>query len=607
MKSGNKPSIFSDRSGIGSPAELDEYGVWVKIKPEEVGNGDIPDFEAGVFDENLKTDNETADFSGFDAGRDDSPESGGGNDFDLSTEDLENSLDFDETETAEPELDTEDGDAPPKSIAADTGAADTGSDNFDIPSFDIDDLLPDETVDSKAAETAAADESFDIDDITDDIPGIEREFDDVPEDAPFEAITLDEINAAPVVNDMINESVEPKPEKDEAPARGGLDTELLLKIANELSSIKTELTTLKSEVSSMQKAGVTAAQEAAPQENPPLSVREEAQSGPKGFFDDGDEDEKIALTGDELNNIINTSDIDAEKTGTDEAGIMAESETLSSSELDNMLSNSDLTEEVPPEIEPAAGTEIETEVDAEAEAEIETEVDAEIEPEAGVDAEPAAEGEAGETLSGDELAGIIDNAELTEETGISADEELSKLADEGFATPEENPSVDLQLEEPRTDEAPADFEFDMPEEQHEELEIPDINDILSPATEENGTDDDTPFARVDLSNDKFSLDKVFDDMIDDIPAEEPIIEEPVIDKETPVSSSEDGFEIDFPVAEDDETAQDGGENKFKNEIRVVLAYMDQLLESLPEEKIEEFARSDKFEIYKKVFKDLGLV
>lgn len=44
----------------------------------------------------------------------------------------------------------------------------------------------------------------------------------------------------------------------------------------------------------------------------------------------------------------------------------------------------------------------------------------------------------------------------------------------------------------------------------------------------------------------------------------------------------------------------------KEEIKSVLTYMDQLLESLPEEKIEEFARSEYFETYKKLFEDLGI-
>ena len=34
--------------------------------------------------------------------------------------------------------------------------------------------------------------------------------------------------------------------------------------------------------------------------------------------------------------------------------------------------------------------------------------------------------------------------------------------------------------------------------------------------------------------------------------------------------------------------------------------MDQLLESLPEEKIQEFANSDHFDVYKRLFDELGL-
>ena len=44
----------------------------------------------------------------------------------------------------------------------------------------------------------------------------------------------------------------------------------------------------------------------------------------------------------------------------------------------------------------------------------------------------------------------------------------------------------------------------------------------------------------------------------------------------------------------------------KEDIKSVLAYMDQLLDNLPEEKIEEFARSEHFELYKKLFTELGL-
>jgi hypothetical protein len=43
------PSIYDDRSTIGSADELDEYGVWVKIEPKELseaGEDSFPDFDA---------------------------------------------------------------------------------------------------------------------------------------------------------------------------------------------------------------------------------------------------------------------------------------------------------------------------------------------------------------------------------------------------------------------------------------------------------------------------------------------------------------------------------------------------------------------------------
>jgi len=45
----------------------------------------------------------------------------------------------------------------------------------------------------------------------------------------------------------------------------------------------------------------------------------------------------------------------------------------------------------------------------------------------------------------------------------------------------------------------------------------------------------------------------------------------------------------------------------KKDLKNVLSYMDQLLESLPEDKIEEFAKSEHFDTYRKLFKELGLV
>jgi hypothetical protein len=80
---------------------------------------------------------------------------------------------------------------------------------------------------------------------------------------------------------------------------------------------------------------------------------------------------------------------------------------------------------------------------------------------------------------------------------------------------------------------------------------------------------------------------------------------PASKAEANAPSSATGSEATAPSAQD---AQDPVESqRFKKELQVVLSYMDRLLESLPDEKIEEFARSKQFEIYKKVFKELGLV
>ncbi|WP_027727427.1 hypothetical protein [Treponema sp. C6A8] len=54
------------------------------------------------------------------------------------------------------------------------------------------------------------------------------------------------------------------------------------------------------------------------------------------------------------------------------------------------------------------------------------------------------------------------------------------------------------------------------------------------------------------------------------------------------------------------TSEHNTNDDLKRDIKSVLLYMDQLLENLPEEKIMEFAKSDEFVTYKKLFSELGL-
>ena len=122
----------------------------------------------------------------------------------------------------------------------------------------------------------------------------------------------------------------------------------------------------------------------------------------------------------------------------------------------------------------------------------------------------------------------------------------------------------------------------------------------------------------------------------------PVTETPVIDDFSPSAGAEPSIDLsapedlsaddlsfdgladglDLPVEEAPETAaapaetagppgtgtEDGGiPSNLKQELKTVLSYMDQLLESLPEDKIEEFAKSEYFDTYKKLFEELGLV
>jgi hypothetical protein len=47
-------------------------------------------------------------------------------------------------------------------------------------------------------------------------------------------------------------------------------------------------------------------------------------------------------------------------------------------------------------------------------------------------------------------------------------------------------------------------------------------------------------------------------------------------------------------------------NYLTQELKHVLSYMDQILEFLPDDKIEAFTRSPHFDTYKQVFTTLGL-
>ena len=166
-----------------------------------------------------------------------------------------------------------------------------------------------------------------------------------------------------------------------------------------------------------------------------------------------------------------------------------------------------------------------------------------------------------------------------------------------------------------------------------DLDIPEEELVLEPSTEEElslEVEDDLADSQ-DISGETIIEDEAPDLIIseeEDLGFQEPEQEEPmseeIIGDEAIPDLHVEGFDDvldtgmeENPLAEEPESATAavpcGDETDFseipenlKAEIRSVLSYMDQLLESLPEEKIQEFARSDHFDTYKKLFEELGL-
>ena len=303
---------------------------------------------------------------------------------------------------------------------------------------------------------------------------------------------------------------------------------ILQKIEEDLLSIKKELAALKTEIYSLRGT----ASPSRPEEKP----KEEEV----GFFAE-DEDETIALTGDELDNILNTADI-TEETG-EPTAIPEDNELIieeAAPEPDRLIDKDNILEleEEAPALMTAAPVATEEEVPIEL-----PEEEIVLEDLSGPEAEEPEPISEEEINAFDEIQ--IDLPESEEEAGI-----------------EELPEITLDEEELPTEEIELGEEFDLSTSEKEALES------------ETGELADTDFL-------------------------EPL--EPA--KPAPAAT------VTAPriaVATATTTGAEEIPDDLKTEIKSILKYMDQLLEALPEDKIEEFARSEYFEVYKKLFDELGL-
>jgi len=183
----------------------------------------------------------------------------------------------------------------------------------------------------------------------------------------------------------------------------------------------------------------------------------------------------------------------------------------------------------------------------------------------------------------------------------------------------------------KTDEEPADelgaidlgedFELD----KADDLAVIDLASELEQDTQSSPTDEGSPLDTFETEDTGKAADEpaTHNDIISDV--DDSVIPEgfevnakeaaPSLDDDLEAFVTDEELAItgdDTPADSADKLADDSGESSaippaLKSELRNVLSYMDHLLESLPEDKIEEFAQSEYFDRYKKIFKELGLV
>lgn len=770
------PSIFTDRSTIGSSDELDEYGVWVKSEPKDVSDTmnsnetagmdslledsfepslpdieDLPDLEMDTLSE-LEPNKEAEPESLPEMGNLPEPE-------DFSVEELPQASDtnasfeevssFDDIDfasfeesavTTEKVEETKQVDEKKSTGSSDftelsmddfldteSSASETGpeQEQTEEEPFDID-LEFNESVDLNMMSAESAMDIGTVSEAKDADLNIETvsDFDDFLSDLGEEAETDSEIKEASstetasetrekpadfndieaVHKELEEAAVSAKNIHDAHPAqesKGGttvdLSTQLLMKIADELSSIKKELSNLKEELAVYKGSVPSVSQEeAAPKEKA------------KGFFDD-EEDEKIALTGDELDNILNTAEF------TEESGSVI-TDVEDTSLLETPLATSEIETETPVDettsdlldssIQSEGSIELdksfqldETEFLSDKEdiisdemieetpqetlnrAEFEEEAIAEIqieespteeESEEGASEEPEIElsditsDTAFDTSSDSETAAFEEIVELPvdeniaalQEEGVTpiteAPEDVSYLEEELNTENADISHLDLSeavieepdlsgivleehpLEEPAIEDIHIDLETEevlhiedqeapgstVDEIEEDNLEVLDLDLGIEASTEDQGTGvelapelPETLPSFEELEEMPPIQEESFEEVLPEgfvveaeeaepfspssTPVEEEVLETIPEVEETPLEPSE-------PSQPSDEKEKVVGTSDLTQEIKAVLSYMDQLLESLPEEKIEEFAKSEYFETYKKLFEELGL-
>jgi hypothetical protein len=538
-------------------SDLDSYGVWVKNPPRN-SEGSTP----GTSAEQVKPSESSSDET--DIFFDDSSDS--------SFEDVFETI---ESETTDPLTDS-----------LETQESETIEVDSSLDSILVESESSDETETPATKTNIAENDDFDI------------TFDDSPIDETDETITLDEPQSRAGLG--VQQS---------SPA-----TESILKqISAELLVLRTEITNLKTDLGTLKRTNMTSdfsneiaakpqnktaiVETFAPPEETALdivttdeNIANEAQTKESGagFFGDSSDDEIIALSGVELQNILTGSEfpLDSEETGEEfddmqpgiAAGISDPLDEIPDQFPEFSETNNIFVEDDESSASDTSAEQIAVEQDADGEID-ETDPDLEL---------PNIDFEA-ETLEEPQLDNIEFDVEESEEKTIPEEIIIPKTDDILVESSEES-------EEPAVEE----IEEQLPE---EEDIIEEIIDVEISDDEIQITDETMDFLSQDTNSALEEKTSEEESEVDDTPTEEVFGDQwgeaTVEDTESETITDNKKGIFDIPKEE----VIDG---ELKAQIKTVLTYMDQLLENLPEEKIEEFARSEYFESYKKLFDELGI-
>ena len=519
--------------------------------------------------------------------------------------------DFEETE--EPEVQTEA--VEQEEITQSTGTNDIEAEEVDLSDFGID---------ADAEETP----------VTQDIEGSKLKDTVVDYDL---AVDNDHMSAAPIVNE-IKSSANAQPEGDleeisedvEEVSISKADSGLLQQIVDDLSNLKAEINTLKTNLEEMKNAPAASPSEASGVISEEIAVEDDiiedsSDNADTGFFSGDDGDDTIALSTDELSNILNTADFNSEEevVAEENADETVEETAVEPQESieDNIMSSDGPLDEGIIADEIAADN---FQVPEQKASELTYDFTDENLNEPNLDDIEIDE----DTLEDD----LPDEISIPKDDNILVESSSSDFMD----------SVQDTTEEHTVEEAPADIPEEAPAETEPEFStvdnlfdesngFADIADDSAVQPEAQPEFEAEPEVEPEVEIEPEIQPEVTDTDFDVVEEEEPTIEEETFVPEEEVMESSDNTvipepelendfvsheddnnnltdsNIDYLTTEDKDVEEQADENaELKKDIKSVLLYMDQLLENLPEEKIVEFAKSDEFTTYKKLFSELGL-